>query len=102
MRQRNREPRLGFTLAELIIAIAVIAILFGVAAIAAPPIARVPDRPTMRSTIAHARARALASGHPVKDSVTFAGTSHPFRAMPDGGVLADSILRQAFGKSVLR
>lgn len=87
--------RRGFTLAELIVTLAVIAILAVIAAVAAPPVSHATDQSTMSTTIGRARARALASGHPVQDSVTLVGGSHVFRAMPDGAVLADSVVLHA-------
>ena len=102
MRLLNRAPRCGFTLVELIVTLAVIAILAAIVTVGAPPLDRSTSQSAMRTTIAHARARALATGHPVEDSLTLRGTSQPFRAMPDGGVLADSILLHVLTDSALR
>jgi len=92
MRHVTQPPRSGFTLAELIVVLAVIAMLSIVAGVAAPPFTHAKTQSTLQRTIADARARALRSGHPVEDSVIVAGTSHRIRALPDGGILSDSVL----------
>lgn len=89
--------RRGFTLLELIVVVALVAILAGVAVTAGGWSRPAVSVGSATAVIAAARARAIADGHPVEDSVTLDGRVALVRAAPDGTVQADS----ALGASVL-
>lgn len=89
MSTRNRR---GFTLLELIVVVALIAILAGVAATANAWRRPAAAGTSIRGVISAARARAIAGEHPVEDSVVVDGRVALLRALPDGSVLADSAI----------
>jgi prepilin-type N-terminal cleavage/methylation domain-containing protein len=81
----------GSTLLELIVALAVLGILLAVTTIVLRPEASAgPGGGLQRA--ARARERALESGHPVGDTFTIAGRAGFLVALPDGRVVADTML----------
>jgi prepilin-type N-terminal cleavage/methylation domain-containing protein len=82
--------RKGFTLVELMIVLALLAIIAAVSATAF----RLLDRSTSQNSneleIARARHRAIESGRPVTITVRNSTGAHDVLALPDGGVVADS------------
>jgi hypothetical protein len=81
--------RLGTTLVELIVTLAIMAIVTGVAALAVRdrrPETRELDPEAM---IARARTDAVALRHAVTIDVILSGKPYAVTALPDGGVIAD-------------
>jgi len=83
--------RSGTTLLELLVTIVVMAIIAGVAVLAIRPPAA-PDGDNPRTIIEAARRRALESGLVVDTSVTIDGVIRAVTALPDGRVIADSVV----------
>ena len=83
--------RIGSTLLELIVALAILGVAVGLAGLAMRAEAR-PDPEAERSAvIARARREALESRRPVALTLTLPdGRALQARALPDGRVLADS------------
>lgn len=80
----------GVTLIELMVAIALLAILTGVVGLAiasAPVVAHVDD---IRARISDARTQAIEKGRPVTITISDSARPRAVTALPDGSVLADS------------
>ena len=80
----------GITLIELIVALALLAILTGIVGLAitrAPSVAFVD---AVSARISDARTQAIAQGRPVTITISSSGLSRSVTALPDGSVLADS------------
>jgi len=85
-----RLPRAGVTLVELLVVLAIMAVMAGVATFGAPPTHATPSDVAVRT--ASARRAALASGRPVSVTVVAFGHEHAMSALPNGVVIADSLL----------
>lgn len=84
--------RRGFTLIELIVAVAIVGIMAGVAGLAfsrAAPVRSVNDT---AAQVAAARSDALRLRRPVSVAVRIDGRVHRVTALPDGRVVGDSAL----------
>jgi prepilin-type N-terminal cleavage/methylation domain-containing protein len=81
----------GSTLIELIVALAVLGILLAVSTLALRPDGP-PDGDSGLRRAAVARERALASGHPVRDTFSVQGRVGFLLALPDGRVVTDTTL----------
>lgn len=85
--------RPGVTLVELVVTLAIIGTLAGVVTLQhgrrRPP----TDNETARAEIGSLRARALAEGGVARGVVILQGRAYPVAALPDGSVIADTILR---------
>ena len=88
----------GFTLLELMVVVALIAILSAVAVTASAWERPAAKSTSTRAVIAAARARAISDGHPVIDSVIVGGRAALLRAFPDGSVIADCVIDASDGR----
>ena len=84
--------RFGTTLLELLVTLVILAILASVAVLAIhdPP---KPDPTNPRVIVQAARRRALEHGVQVDTTVQVGGLTHDVTVLPDGRVIADSIVQ---------
>ena len=90
LRDQVRLRTRGITLIELIVAIALLAILTGVVGLAitrAPSVASADD---ISARISDARTDAITRGQPVTITISSSGLPRSVTALPDGSVLSDS------------
>jgi Tfp pilus assembly protein FimT len=83
--------RPGSTLLELLVTLAIVAIacaVVGLTVRAAPE----PAADDAQAAVAAARRAAIAERRPVTVTVAARGEPHALTALPDGGVVADSVL----------
>ena len=83
--------RRGVTLVELLVVLAVTGIILALAAAAPRPSMRTAPG-MLRDEVRQARARALRTGTSVTISITIGGHAQSLTALPDGSVLADSLI----------
>jgi prepilin-type N-terminal cleavage/methylation domain-containing protein len=84
--------RPGVTLVELIVALALLGLIAAVASIAIPSQHVHTASDDVTRTITDARQTAVASGHTATVTVTRNGAPHAVTALPDGAIIADSVL----------
>lgn len=83
-------PRLGVTLIELLVALAVLGLLTGVVVLQVRPVRRLPGD-WRADSIAAVRRRAVAEGAPrTAILASDPAGAHAITALPDGRVIADS------------
>lgn len=85
-------PKVGVTLIELIVSIALLGLLAGMVGLAFHRSNPVPFAEPAEAQVATARREALAGGRPVALSLSIGGHTRLATAFPDGSVLADSAL----------
>ena len=83
--------RAGVTLVELIVTLALLAIVAGIVTVSFTRSRPGEDRDPALRTLVTARREAIAAGHPVTVLITSEGRRHAVTALPDGRVLADTI-----------
>ena len=84
--------RSGVTLVELIVVLAIVAVIAGVTALSFRRADRDPTVAPWVSHVAAARRMAIDSGHAVTITVSVGDTVHAVTALPDGSVISDSRL----------
>ncbi|HEX2210518.1 MAG TPA: prepilin-type N-terminal cleavage/methylation domain-containing protein [Longimicrobium sp.] len=89
MRERYRT---GFTLVEMMVVLAILGVMAGVAGLAARSLERTDAASERAAAIAGARRTALQTRRPVTLAVQTDGGPARFIAYPDGSVRADSTL----------
>ncbi|MFN2397816.1 MAG: Tfp pilus assembly protein FimT/FimU [Gemmatimonadaceae bacterium] len=84
--------RPGFSLVEMIVTLALIVILAGVAGLTFRTPSAVSAMNPDHARVAEARSEAILHGRAVSISILRNGRRHSFTALPDGRVFADSTL----------
>jgi len=88
---QSRFPRRGITLVELMVVLAILAVVMSVATLARPSTVATPTD-SAAAVVALARTTALATGHAVTKTVQVDGRPRMVTAFSDGIVVADSTL----------
>lgn len=85
-------PRRGVTLVELLVALAILGLMTAVVVLQAKP-ARLPRSDWRSDSVAALRRRALTEGRAQTTILVIdSATAHPLTALPDGRVVADSLV----------
>jgi prepilin-type N-terminal cleavage/methylation domain-containing protein len=84
-------PSRGVTLVELMVVLALLGVVAGVAGVALQSTSRVPENDAL-AIVTAARTEALRTGRPVTVEVRLDGRPRAVTAWPDGSVIADESL----------
>lgn len=89
--------RRGVTLVELLVAIVIVGLLAGVVGLAVRRAPQPSEAERLATDVADARRTALRDGRPATIEIRLDGAPHAVTALPDGGVIADRVVRQRLG-----
>ena len=87
----------GVTLVELLVAIAIVGLLAGVVGLAARRAPQPGEAERLATFVADARRTALRNGRPATIEIRLDGAPHAITALPDGGMIADRVVRKRLG-----
>lgn len=89
--------RAGVTLVELLVAIVIVGLLAGVVGLAARRAPEPSEAERLATAVANARRTSLRDGRPATIEIRLGGARHAVTALPDGGVIADKVVRERLG-----